>query len=204
DYGGSGIDVDIFYKRYEVDSGWTTTQVVSTESTGGSYAPSLAVDHKGNLHVAWSDETDYGGSGTDWDTFYKRNEVGSGWTTTEVIVDFTGDAYHVSLAVDSSGNVDIAWEDSTAIYGADWDIFYKRYETAKYAALTDVMTGVDGCSPDGRRTQHGLRSLYQHPPSRTGFVRFVYDRQRYALLVHPMVLLRHSEQSHCRLELFMV
>ncbi len=144
DYGGSGIDVDIFYKRYELGSGWTTTQLVSTESTGGSYVPSLAVDHKGNLHVAWSDETDYGGSGTDWDAFYKRNEVGSGWTTTEVIVDFTGDAYHVSLAVDSGGNVNLAWEDSTAIYGADWDIFYKRYETAKYAALTDVMTGVDG------------------------------------------------------------
>ena len=48
------------------------TEVVSTESTDDSKFPSLAVDPDGNIHVAWHDDTDYGGSGTDFDVFYKR------------------------------------------------------------------------------------------------------------------------------------
>jgi len=85
DYAGSGADTDIFYKRFEVCSGWTPTEVVSTESTGNSEYPSLGVDFHGNVHIAWQDWTDYGGSGADADIFYKRYEVGVGWTTTEVV-----------------------------------------------------------------------------------------------------------------------
>jgi len=51
------------------------TEVVSTESTDNSYYPSLAVDPDGNIHVAWYDDTDYGGAGTDADVFYKRLEA---------------------------------------------------------------------------------------------------------------------------------
>ena len=54
---------------------WTTTEVVSTESNGDSRDTSLAVDSAGNVHVAWHDHTDYAGSGTDYDIFYKRFEV---------------------------------------------------------------------------------------------------------------------------------
>lgn len=50
---------------------WSPTEVVSTESTGNSYNPSLAVDTLGNVHVAWDDLTDYLESGTDEDIFYK-------------------------------------------------------------------------------------------------------------------------------------
>ncbi len=35
----------------------------------------MAVDSDGNVHVAWDDDTDYAGSGTDTDIFYKRFEV---------------------------------------------------------------------------------------------------------------------------------
>ena len=111
-----------------------TTEVISTESTGLSDYPSLAVDPEGNIHVAWWDLTDYGTSGSDADIFYKRYEVGSGWTTTEVVStesteDCEGD---VSLAVEyqesGRGLVHIAWTDSTAYgnSGNDIDIVYKR------------------------------------------------------------------------------
>ncbi|MFX0135662.1 MAG: hypothetical protein ACFFDN_18605 [Candidatus Hodarchaeota archaeon] len=46
--------------------------MVSTESTNDSRWLAIAVDSSGNVHVAWTDWTDYGGSGTDWDIFYKR------------------------------------------------------------------------------------------------------------------------------------
>ncbi len=145
DYGGSGIDEDIFYRRYEMGVGWTVTEVVSTESTGNSYTPSLAVDPSGNIHVAWYDSTDYGGSGIDDDIFYKRYDVGVDWTTTEVVsTESTGNSRDPSLAVDSSGNIHIAWEDTTNYggSGADWDIFYKRSEFAllvEPASLKDIV-----------------------------------------------------------------
>lgn len=55
-----------------VDAGWKTTEVVSTESTSDSYIPSLAVGSDGTVHITWNDVTDYDGSGIDLDIFYKR------------------------------------------------------------------------------------------------------------------------------------
>jgi len=72
DYLGCGPDCDIFYKCYSpAIGGWTTTKVVSTESTDDSFSPSLAVDSTGKVHIAWEDKTDWAGSGTDYDIFYK-------------------------------------------------------------------------------------------------------------------------------------
>ena len=73
-YGDSGTDWDIFYKHWNATTAaWNTTTVVSTESTGASNYPTIAVDGSGNVHIAWRDVTDYGGSGAaDWDIFYKK------------------------------------------------------------------------------------------------------------------------------------
>ncbi|MHA1551492.1 MAG: hypothetical protein ACTSQC_06070 [Candidatus Heimdallarchaeaceae archaeon] len=133
DYAGAGIDYDIFYKRWEVSTtSWTTTEVVSTESTATSYDPSLAVDAAGNVHIAWYDFTDYAGAGTDLDIFYKRWDASTtSWTTTEVVsTESTGYSYFPSLAVDAEGNVHIAWRDNTDYAGAgtDLDIFYRRWD----------------------------------------------------------------------------
>ena len=130
-YGGSETDSDIFYKRWNVTSStWTTTEVVSTESTGDSYDPTIAVDDTGSVHIAWNDATNYGGSGTDRDIFYKLwNATSNTWTTTEVVsTESTGDSYHPTIAVDGVGNAHIVWRDLTDYSGAgtDYDIFYKR------------------------------------------------------------------------------
>ena len=134
-YAGAGVDWDIFYKRWDASTFlWTTTEVVSTESTSASYDPSLAVDTLGNIHIAWEDATDYAGSGTDRDIFYKRwDSVSSSWTTTEVVsTESTIMAGDPSLATDFVGNIHIAWEDSTNYAGSgnDQDIFYKRWNSS--------------------------------------------------------------------------
>ncbi len=132
DYAGSGGN-DIFYKRWNISTSlWTITEVVSTESTAYSHTPSLAVDTLGNVHIAWHDETDYAGAGTDWDIFYKRwNATTSLWTSTEVVSTESADlSVEPSLGTDFSGNVHIAWIDATdyAGSGTDEDIFYKRWD----------------------------------------------------------------------------
>ena len=146
DYAGAGTDWDIFYKFWNSTSQtWNTTEVVSTESTANPYISSLAVDVSGNVHIAWEDNTDYAGAGTDRDIFYKFwNSTSQTWNTTEVVsTESTGGSYHPSLAVDASGNVHIAWYDYTNYGGSggDHDIFYKFWEsTSQTWNVTEVVS----------------------------------------------------------------
>ncbi|GAH10956.1 unnamed protein product [marine sediment metagenome] len=56
---------------------WSVTEVVSTVSTNGASDPSIVVDSEDNVHVLWSDSTDYSGSGTGPSLFYKLKNVRS-------------------------------------------------------------------------------------------------------------------------------
>ena len=132
-YGESGEDVDIFYKRWDTVSGtWTLPEVVSTESTGYSRRPSIVVDNTGNMHVTWYDYSDYSNSGEDCDIFYKRWDAVSGtWTPTEVVsTESTEVSGPTTIAVDDAGNVHVTWRDYTdySNSGEDCDIFYKRWD----------------------------------------------------------------------------
>jgi ribosomal protein L31 len=144
-YAGAGTDWDVFYKRWDAStSSWTTTEVVSTESTLQSSVPSLAVDTVGNVHIAWPDLTVYAGSGIDRDIFYKRwDTFASLWTTTEVVsTESTGNSGNPSLAVDATGNVHIAWRDWTDYLssGTDIDVFYKRWDESSSWTTTEVVS----------------------------------------------------------------
>ena len=146
-YDNSGTDQDIFYKMFNVTTqSWTTTQVVSTESTATSEFPSLAIDSKNNVHVVWDDATDYSNAGTDYDIFYKMfNTTTQSWTTTQVVsTDSTTTSDFPSLAIDSQNNVHVVWEDltDTNAAGSDWDIFYKVYSatTQTWSNLKVVST----------------------------------------------------------------
>ncbi|MCE7742855.1 MAG: hypothetical protein GOP50_10410 [Candidatus Heimdallarchaeota archaeon] len=130
EYDESGADFDIFYRFWNTTtSSWNTTEVISTESTSTSRDPSIIVDSKKNVHIAWMDYTNYAGSGSGPpDIFYKFwNASLSTWTITEVIsANSTFWADYPSIDVDSEGNVYLAWHDYTDILdsGGDSDIFY--------------------------------------------------------------------------------
>jgi ribosomal protein L31 len=145
-YGSSGTDYDIFYKRWNATTAiWTTTEVVSTESTSNCYYPTIAVDGSGNVHIAWADYTDYSSSGTDSDIFYKCwNATTAAWTTTEVVsTESTDDSSYPTIAMDGSGNVHIAWHDFTDYGGSgtDLDVFYKCWNaTTAVWTTTEVIS----------------------------------------------------------------
>ncbi|RLI63593.1 MAG: hypothetical protein DRO67_05505, partial [Candidatus Asgardarchaeum californiense] len=127
-YGGFGNDRNILYKSKPYGGSWGSTELVSTESTGVSYRPSLAVGTDGVVHIAWCDGTDYSGSGPDPDIFYKKKLPLGYWTNTEVIsTESSNESHRPSLAVDNDQTVHVAWYDRTDYGGAgpDVDIFYK-------------------------------------------------------------------------------
>ncbi|MFX0135528.1 MAG: hypothetical protein ACFFDN_17925 [Candidatus Hodarchaeota archaeon] len=147
-------NIDILYKRWNAATKtWTTTVVVSTESTGISQCPTIAVDGSGNVHVAWHDGTNYGGSDTDIDIFYKRwNATTKTWTVTEVVsTESTENSFYPTIAVDDSENVHVAWEDRGT--ATDWDILYKRWNGTAwngYISATDVVSTestTEACEP---------------------------------------------------------
>ncbi len=167
DYGSSGTDDDIFYKRWNANTAaWTTTEVVSTESADNSYYPTIAVDDSGNLHLTWMDWTDYSGSGTDADIFYKRwYAITAAWTTTEVVsTESTDDSWCPTIAVDDSGNVHIAWYDYTNYNGSgtDWDIFYKYWNatTAAWNTTEVVSAESTGYSEEPTIAVDGSRNVH--------------------------------------------
>ena len=153
DYLGSGTDPDVFYRKWDASSTtWGTTEVVSTESTDSSYDLSFDIDKEGNIHVCWYDHTDYGGSGTDTDIFYKCwNATTQTWTTTQVIsIESTEYSLGPSLVIDNLGNVHIAWADETDYLGSgtDRDIFYKRWDRATntWSVIEVISTESTGAS----------------------------------------------------------
>ncbi|NPD90454.1 MAG: hypothetical protein HGN29_17205 [Asgard group archaeon] len=131
-YDGSGLSWDIFYKRWGPLSGWTLAEVVSQESLGFALNPSADVDMKGNVHVTWNDGTDYLGSGTDNDIFYKYwNVVSQSWTIAEVLsTESDFDSTYPVLKVDSVGNIHVSWRDISEYLWAEagYDIFYKSFK----------------------------------------------------------------------------
>jgi len=148
DYNGAGTDVDVFYKFWNASTNtWTSTEVVSTESTSWSIRPAVDIDDDGNVHVTWEDFTNYGGAGTDIDIFYKKKVFSTQtWTTTTVI---SSESYIESrrpdIVANGSGDVHIAWQDPTPYDGAgsDWDIFYKFWNksTSSWTTTQVLSTG---------------------------------------------------------------
>ncbi len=157
DYGSNGSDQDIFYKKLELNSNlWTVTEVVSTESVtaGGSYAPSVAVDTSGSVHVAW-EGVDVGGTLNDHQIFYKYwSSSTSSWTPTEVIsTESTSQSSNPIIAADAERNVYVVWEDRSdyASSGSDSDIFFKKWSSSSstWSTTTVVSTNCeyDSTSP---------------------------------------------------------
>ncbi|MBY9000016.1 MAG: hypothetical protein KGD64_03805 [Candidatus Heimdallarchaeota archaeon] len=125
----SGTDTDVFYKIYDsITETWSVTELVSSESTSASSEACLDVDSLGNVHVCWTDTTDYLGSGIDWDVFYKMRTPTGVWSTTTVVSTLsTAHSDNMDLAIDSDDNVHVVYKDNTDILGADSDddIFYQ-------------------------------------------------------------------------------
>ncbi len=145
-YMGAGGEYDIFYKCWNATTmQWMTTVVVSTESDGTSYSPTIAVDNWGHVYVAWYDNMDYSGSGSDPDIFYKRWNATTGiWTITEVVsTESDATSSYPDIVVDIAGHVHITWDDITDYNGcgSDRDVFYKRWNASSNSwTLTEVIS----------------------------------------------------------------
>ncbi len=151
-YGTSGGDHDICHSvKTSGGSSWSAVEIISTESTLGSYIPVAAIGESGNIHVAWYDSTDYLSSGIDTDVFYKKYHASSSsWGIAEVVSTESDDLSGVpSICVNSKGEVFIAWQDDSnfELSGLDRDIFFKSRDLSGDWSYTTVVSWLsDGYS----------------------------------------------------------
>ncbi|MFW9851557.1 MAG: hypothetical protein ACFFDS_01295 [Candidatus Thorarchaeota archaeon] len=137
----SGSDGDIFYKYWSnISKSWSTTEVVSTESSENSLFPEICIDPCDNIHVVWRDTTDYLNCGTDQDIFYKHwNTVDKFWSTTEVVsTESNLAAKKPTISVYQTNEIHITWYDPTgyAGSGSDEDIFYRKLTSPELSTPT--------------------------------------------------------------------
>ncbi|MFH1786223.1 MAG: Ig-like domain-containing protein [archaeon] len=122
-----------YYKKLDNTGGSLTGDIgVSNSSSFHSYFPSIAVDAAGNVHVAWYDTRDSYSR-----IYYKKlNSAGTNLTGDVRVSDIVNyNALGPSLALDSSGNVHVAWHDART--GRN-EIYYKKLNTTGGNLTGDV------------------------------------------------------------------
>lgn len=116
-----GTRYDIWSNRYSPDNGWGIAQKIENLDTGSASTPRIAIDRSGHALAVWSQ---YDGVGQN--IWLNRYSLDSGWGTAQKIQnDDTGMASgNPEVAIDSSGNALIVWEQSDDVFSSIWSIRY--------------------------------------------------------------------------------
>ncbi len=155
------IDYPCSYNNYDLKSSavnFTNATVVSDGfnsnywNDGSSYNPAIAIDSNDKVHIVWHDYTN-GAWGTDTEIMYATYTDSTGWSNVTIISDglngiYWNDDFSVdpSIAIDSSDNVHVVWEDNTnGVWGTDVEIMYASYtDSSGWSTVKIVSDGYDG------------------------------------------------------------
>jgi hypothetical protein len=150
---GFGLDVDVFYRKWNVSSGvWEPRVVVSSDPAGkaGSTTPDIDVDTKGNVHFVWRDHSDVDGAGSHaGDIFYRKwDSTNNTWENTISLTNDLNDqlnGWFPEVASDRLGNLAVVWWDQSGLNdsGEDADVYMRRFQVP----FESLQASVD-CDPD--------------------------------------------------------
>ncbi len=118
-YDETSGNLEVYYKK-STDAGaaWSTSQRL-TWNSGNSRLPAIAAGSSANLHVVWCDDTP-----GNYEIYYKKStDGGATWSTSQKLTGTSGASYCPVIAVDSSGNLQVVWYDSTP---GNNEIYYKK------------------------------------------------------------------------------
>ena len=112
-------NAELYYKK-STDGGatWSPSQRL-TWTLGDSVWATMAADSSGGIHVAWEDFT------PEHNAIYFKNSTDGGvtWSSSRGLTWTSGNSYNSALAVDSSDNLHLAWNDDTP---GNLEIYYMK------------------------------------------------------------------------------
>ena len=103
----------LYTSSYNRAGGWSEPQRIAGPSV---WNPDAVIDHDGNLHTAW-DSYQNG----NYDVFYRRIAADGSADSIEQITKSPRFEAHPSLAIDGQGRPWLAWDQSGANWGKDWN-----------------------------------------------------------------------------------
>jgi len=183
---------DIFFSR-STNGGLNFSAPLNISKTPGfSSNALLAADAAGNISVIWTDNVP---PATAMDIFYARSSNGGTSFSSPInISNNSGFSADPSLAVDSAGNINVAWDDTTP--GKD-DIFFSR--------STD--SGATFATPQNLSNNSGSSTIPQMVADKNGSLNVVwqdttpgvsqifFSRYTNAVINHPPVAVVGSDQT---------
>ena len=99
-------------------STWPTSRRLS-DTSGGSYAPSMAAYSAGNIQVFWSDDTP-----GNYEVYQTRTtDGGASWTISQRMTWTSGESWWPANAFDSSNGLHLVWYDATP---GNFEIYYGK------------------------------------------------------------------------------
>jgi len=136
----SGSDVDIYLKQKSIGEQWSEPKLISSDSTGVSYAPNIVCNNENDIHISWTDNTDILGADVDEDIFYKSFDYSTQvWSEIEVVSSQSvSTSTYSTIVLDDFNNLHIVWHDYSdySYAGLDGDIFYRRKDLLENTWIT--------------------------------------------------------------------
>jgi hypothetical protein len=109
----------IFYKR-STDGGSSWTQKRLTWTSEWCWYPKITTDSNGYIHTVWGRNYDLENT---WEIFFKRStDEGGSWTTHRLTWN-SGWSTGPAIAVDTSNQINVVWEDNTP---GNYEIYYRK------------------------------------------------------------------------------
>ena len=134
---GNPSAFEIFFSR-STDGGATFSAPQNlSNNVGSSFSPAIALDSGGNINVVWTDNT----PGHDDILFSRSTNGGVTFSAPQNLSNNTGDSFNSQIGVDSSGNINVVWEDDSP---GNLDIFFSRSTNggATFSAPQDLSNSI--------------------------------------------------------------